>query len=155
MHLPSTAAALSIFALPFIPWAGAQPTQRSLQTPEVAVFVDPRDGNVYRTVQLGSQIWLGENIRFETEDSWVYEREAANAARFGRLYDWEGALGACPPGWRLPTTSEWTQLFNQVGGLVTAGGNLKEAGTKHWTEPNTGATNVSQFGGLPGGARRN
>lgn len=118
-------------------------------------FVDPRDGTEYRTVRLGSQLWLGENLRFEEEGSWVYEESLDNESTYGRLYDWEGAIHACPSGWHLPSLAEWMELFNAVGGPEVAGGRLKELGTGHWQEPNSGATNTSRFGGLPGGARRN
>lgn len=134
--------------------SNAQSTPELSRTPEEAAFIDSRDSTVYRTIRLGSQLWLGENVRFEAEDSWIYEEDSTNAVVYGRLYDWEGANCACPPGWRLPTAAEWTVLFDHLGGLDVAGGSLKEAGTRLWKEPNSGATNISQFSGLPGGGRR-
>lgn len=129
-------------------------TQEPSRAPQGTAFVDPRDGTVYRTVQLGPQLWLGENVRFALEGSWTYGDDLTNEATYGRLYDWEDANRACPPDWHLPTASEWQELFDSLGGPEVAGGCLKEAGTRHWKEPNTGATNDSRFGGLPGGGRR-
>jgi len=134
--------------------AGAQTTLESSPSTEETVFVDPRDGTAYRTVQIGSQLWLGENVRFMVDGSWAYDGDPANKVTYGLLYDWEGANCACPPGWHLPSAAEWTMLFDYLGGPDIAGGRLKEAGTGHWSKPNTDATNTSLFGGLPGGARR-
>jgi len=121
---------------------------------EEGIFTDARDSTVYRTVQLGSQLWLGENVRFKTEGSWAYAGDSANAEVYGRLYDWQAASCACPPGWRLPTAADWMVLFDHLGGLDVAGGRLKETGTVHWREPNSGGDDTSRFSALPGGGRR-
>lgn len=135
--------------------ANTQTPPEMSRAPKEDVFMDPRDGTVYGIVQLGSQLWLGENVRFKAEGSWAYDGDSANAEVYGRLYDWEGANCACPPGWRLPTAADWMVLFDHFGGLNVAGGNLKEAGTLHWREPNSGASDISRFSALPGGGRRN
>jgi len=135
--------------------AVAQSAPEAPPSTEDASFVDPRDGTAYRTVRIGSQLWLGENVCFEADGSWAYDEDPANVERYGRLYDWEEANCVCPPGWHLPTAAEWMTLFEHLGGPDVAGGRLKEAGTGHWSEPNTDATNTSLFGGLPGGGRRN
>jgi len=71
------------------------------------------------------------------------------------LYNWytvnTGKL--CPSGWHVPSDPEWTVLFDYLGGLVVAGGKLKETGTTHWSPPNASATNESGFTALPGGCR--
>ncbi len=84
---------------------------------------------------------------------------------YGVLYNWKAALTACPSGWHLPTDEEWKMLeINQGMSLLEAdsdmwrysgvvSGKLKEAGTIHWSSPNTGATNSSGFSALPGGSR--
>ena len=64
-----------------------------------------------------------------------------------------GVQGVCPSGWHVPSDSEWVILIESLGGEGVAGGKLKEEGTTHWWEPNTGASNSSGFNGLPGGAR--
>jgi uncharacterized protein (TIGR02145 family) len=95
-------------------------------------------------------------------------RSAANFTTYGVLYNWPAAMngasrstsnpsgiqGACPTGWHLPSVAEWRELINYIGGTAVAGGKLKEAGTTHWTSPNTGATNESGFTALPGGERK-
>jgi uncharacterized protein (TIGR02145 family) len=64
-----------------------------------------------------------------------------------------GLQGVCPDGWHIPSDTEWSELTDYLGGNMYAGGKLKEAGTDHWNEPNTGATNETSFTGLPGGLR--
>jgi uncharacterized protein (TIGR02145 family) len=90
-----------------------------------------------------------------------------NCDTYGGLYEWneamqyvttEGAQGICPDGWHIPTNWEWTLLSNHLGGESVAGGKMKttgtiQAGTGLWVTPNTGATNESNFTGLPVGAR--
>jgi uncharacterized protein (TIGR02145 family) len=75
---------------------------------------------------------------------------------YGGLYNWytinTGKL--CPSGWHVPTNEDFTELTTYLDGEGVAGGKLKEAGTTHWFEPNTGATDESGFTALPGGYRR-
>ena len=140
------------------------------------------DGNVYSTVEIGSQCWMAENLKVErylngdniptglSDAAWqsttsgafaVYNNDAANKATYGLLYNWfavDDARGLCPTGWHVPTDGEWTQLTYHLGGGSVAGGQMKttgtlEAGTGLWFAPNTSATNSSGFSGLPGGDR--
>jgi len=92
-------------------------------------------------------------MNYETGNNWCYDNDPANCATYGRLYDWETVLGVCPSGWHLPSDAEWTALTTFLGGVSIAGGKMKEAGTAHWSSPNTGATNSSGFTALPGGHR--
>jgi uncharacterized protein (TIGR02145 family) len=118
-------------------------------------FKDLRDGKIYKTVIIGTQTWLAENLAYETlTGSWAYNNDAVNMHEYGLLYDWPAAMNACPVGWHLPSDAEWTILTTYIGGESVAGGKMKEAGTSHWYSPNTGATNESGFSGLPGGFRR-
>lgn len=94
-------------------------------------------------------------------------KSTENYQTYGVLYNWEAAMagqesnednpaavqGACPAGWHLPNNQEWMQLINYLGGIVHAGGKLKEEGYEHWEEPNAGATNEFGFTALPGGFR--
>ena len=122
------------------------------QTEERDTFTDPRDGHVYKTVQIGAQVWMAENLDYRTIDSsWYYNNDSATYHIYGRLYTWNRAMSAAPPGWHLPSEAEWQTLIDSVG--VRAGGKLKEADTLHWSSPNTGATNESGFTALPGGYR--
>jgi uncharacterized protein (TIGR02145 family) len=78
--------------------------------PGMPTFTDPRDGQTYNTVQIGSQCWMKENLNYTTASSWCYANNTANCNNYGRLYTWQAALTACPPGWHLPSDAEWTQL---------------------------------------------
>jgi len=119
--------------------------------PGMPIVTDLRDGQVYPTVQIGTQCWLQKNMNYNTGNSWCYEDNSSNCDIYGRLYDWHTALKVCPKGWHLPSDEEWTTLTDFLG--ETAGGKMKEAGTDHWLSPNIGATNSSGFTALPGGSR--
>lgn len=86
-----------------------------------------------------------------------YNNDSATyAATYGKLYNWYAVndpRGLAPEGWHIPTDFEWTTLENCLGGATVAGGAMKELGTTHWTTPNTGATNISGYSGLPAGYR--
>lgn len=136
------------------------------------------DGNVYKTIVIGTQTWMAENLKTTkyrngnsigttipaslntTAEStpkyqWAYAGNESNVATYGRLYTWYAATDSrnvCPTGWHLPTDTEWNILTTYLGG-EGAGGKLKESGTTHWNTPNTGATNSSGFTALPGGYR--
>lgn len=126
-------------------------------------FIDSRDGQIYKWIKIGNQIWMAENLNYTTDNgSWVYDNDSSNATTFGRLYDWETACEVCPDGWLLPSDVDWKELEMYLGMSEVAvdsigyrgtdeGGRLKEAGTAHWHSPNTGATNSSGFSALPGG----
>ncbi|HOR61199.1 MAG TPA: FISUMP domain-containing protein [Bacteroidales bacterium] len=139
-------------------------------------FTDPRDNNTYRTVQIGNQIWMAENLKYlpsvvgpgtgskTNPYYYVYDyvgtnvdaaKQSAIYTTYGVLYNWEAAKTACPTGWHLPSDAEWTILTNYLGGEAVAGGKLKETGTTHWNSPNEGATNETDFTALPGGNRAN
>jgi uncharacterized protein (TIGR02145 family) len=140
------------------------------------------DGNVYNTVQIGGQCWMAENLATETyndgsaiptglsNSAWqsttsgafaVYADNPANKGAYGLLYNWYAVAdprSICPAGWHVPTDGEWTELTDHLGGEPIAGGPMKTtgtlgAGTGLWNAPNTGATNISGFSGLPGGFR--
>jgi uncharacterized protein (TIGR02145 family) len=96
-----------------------------------------------------------------------YNNDINNVAIYGRLYNWYAVADSrniAPEGWHVPTDAEWKQLEMYLGMSqteadatdwrgTTEGGTLKENGTTHWFDPNTGATNESGFSGLPGGYR--
>ena len=121
---------------------------------ETSAFTDARDGKVYKTVKIGEQTWMGENLAFKTESGCsVYDNVKDYAKTHGYLYTWEAATKACPDGWHLPSMQDWWNLSNYLGGDAVAGGKLKLAGTTSWKSPNAGATNSSGFTALPGGRR--
>jgi len=78
---------------------------------------DSRDDRTYKTVIMGGKLWTAENIDYETpEGSLCYGGSADSCAKYGRLYTWRAAMGACPAGWRLPTHKDWGDLARAVGG---------------------------------------
>ena len=77
-------------------------------------FTDARDNKTYKTVKLDKQIWMAENLNYETEGSKCYKNELGNCQKYGRLYNWETAMKACPKGWHLPSESDFDKLYNFV-----------------------------------------
>jgi len=118
-------------------------------------FKDPRDGEVYKTIVvvdqlLGNQItWMAENLRYQKPNSWAYNDNESNVKRLGRLYSYDLAINACPPGWKLPNNDDWLVLVNSFGGFSNAGAAMKSKNA--WGD--THATNVSNFSALPAGRR--
>jgi uncharacterized protein (TIGR02145 family) len=112
-------------------------------------FTDPRDGKKYKTVKIGEQTWLAENLNYEGKGAnaigVAYENNSGNASKHGRLYTWREALTVAPPGWHLPTDEEWTALTDFAGGAATAAEALKSEG---WD-----GTDAFGFSALPGGCR--
>jgi uncharacterized protein (TIGR02145 family) len=115
---------------------------------EKGSFTDTRDGKVYKTVKIGIQTWMAENLNYEAEGSKCYDNNPANGQKYGRLYDWEMAKKACPPGWHLPSDEEWQELVNFAGGKEIAGTELKSA--SGWNSNGNG-TDEFGFAALPGG----
>lgn len=118
--------------------------------PEKGTMVDSRDGKTYKTVQIGSQTWMAENLNFETKDSYCYGKTLSNCAKYGRLYTWADAKEACPSGWHLPDDDEFTILFSTVGGKIVAAKMLKS--TSGWDEGGNGSDEFG-FSALPAGTR--
>jgi len=125
-------------------------------------FIDPRDGQTYKTVKIGNQIWMAENLNYATSSgSWCYNDNSDNCTKYGRLYNWVTAQSTCPIGWHLPSDDDWHKLAlsldpNSVNEDIEshiAGGKLKSI--TGWNSPNASATNESGFSALPGGHRRN
>ena len=117
-------------------------------------MIDPRDGQIYKTVTIGSQIWMAENLNYEDANSTCYEDFVSNCYENGRLYTWEAALESCPDGWHLPTQSDWNELFSTLGGKVSAAIALKSR--RNWKKSlfdrdEKDATNVSGFSALQSG----
>jgi uncharacterized protein (TIGR02145 family) len=93
-------------------------------------FTDRRDGERYKTVQLlDGKEWFAENLRFNCVDSisvnpeWLRRQRLSHYTTYdphayGRLYTWEAAQAACPPGWRVPSAGEWRNMLSFYGGFL-------------------------------------
>ena len=139
------------------------------------------DGNVYKTVKIGSQWWMAENLKTTTYSNGVpiplitdsatwrylstpgycwFNNNVSYKNEVGALYNWYAASTSklAPAGWHVPSDAEWTILTDFLGGESVAGGKMKSTGTIEnatglWYAPNTGASNTSGFSGLPGSGR--
>lgn len=137
------------------------------------------DGNVYKTVDIGTQVWMRENLKttryndgaliplVSDNEAWTeltgpafswYNNDLANKEIYGALYNWypiaTGKL--CPKGWHVAADSDWMKLksfLDEEGFGEDTGNKLKETGTSHWKSPNSEADNESGFTALPGGYR--
>jgi uncharacterized protein (TIGR02145 family) len=138
-----------------------------------------QDGNTYKTIKIGSQTWMAENLRAtkyrngealpEVGDNTTWSKlttgafciydndpDKAKIATFGRLYNWyavSDSRNIAPIGWHVPTDYDWTKLITHLKGDSVAGGKMKEIGIGNWAKPNTAATNDSGFTALPAGNR--
>jgi uncharacterized protein (TIGR02145 family) len=143
----------------------------------VGFMTDSRDGQTYKTVKIGSQTWMAQNLNYKTANSYCYynfgKDSLSYCTKYGRLYTWVAAVdktddacgvgyccslpsgdiqGVCPAGWHLPSKDEWNTLFSEVGGSSTAGIKLKS--TSGWFDYNYYSSNGSDdfsFSALPAG----
>jgi len=113
-------------------------------------FTDPRDGQSYDIVQIGSQTWMAENLNYEAEGSACPEGDNRSCSKYGRLYNWEIARTVCPEGWRLPDSADFEKLIASAGGMDFAGEKLKS--TSGWFKKGNGSDEFS-FNALPAGYR--
>ena len=135
------------------------------------------DGNHYAVVQIGTQIWMAENLKttsyrnndpipyIAVDTSWFnlstgaycyYNHDINNYFIYGNLYNWFTVYdirNIAPVGWHVPSDSEWTTLTTYLGGISLAGAKLKKNCSTLWHSPNIGATNETGFTGLPGSYR--
>lgn len=137
-----------------------------------------QDGNKYRTITIGTQTWMAENLRttkyrngeeilFVTDNTtWTQMDIAAccniknsqnidTIATMGRFYNWYAVTDSrniAPPGWHIPSRSELNTLVTFLG-ATNAGDKLRETGTTHWISPYSSATNESGFTAIPCGER--
>ena len=126
---------------------------------------DARDGKQYGYVSIGSQVWMAENLNYEAEGSWCYNRLIPSCDTYGRLYNWatamdgatsstanpSGVQGVCPDGWHLPSDAEWTALTIFVGSTNTETKLKAESGWNYYNGVPGNGSNQYGFSALPGG----
>ncbi len=113
---------------------------------------DLRDGQVYRIVKIGDQVWMAENLNYETDSSFCYNDSVKYCTKYGRLYTWAAAMNACPDGWRLPSETDFKNLVNAVGGKDSAGIKLKSnSGWNDYDGVSGNGTDAFGFSALPAG----
>ncbi len=166
-----------------LPWRGIVTIMKCVNgvwTTHAHVLKDSRDGQDYRVIRIGDQVWMAENLNFKTGSSYCYNGEDSNCTKYGRHYRWPAAVGksesecgygytcslpsgniqgVCPNGWHLPSKAEWETLFNAVGGKSTAAKVLKatsgwnsSVNAEGWSSSGNG-TDAFGFSALPAGYR--
>ena len=117
---------------------------------EYGTLTDDRDGQTYKTVKIGEQWWMAENLNYETAtSSFCYNDSAEYCEKYGRLYG-VSVRNMCPEGWSLPGSTEWNALITTVGGEATAGIMLKSM--EGWDDNGNGSDSFG-FSALPAGFR--
>jgi uncharacterized protein (TIGR02145 family) len=129
-------------------------------------FTDTRDKKTYKTVKIGEQTWMAENLNYDAKGSKCYGEDGvmtegesgeekitytnkvlqANCKRLGRLYGWNTAMKVCPSGWHLPSDKEWQILVDFAGGDEVAGKKLMAKSAWGWGN----STDDYGFSALPG-----
>ena len=133
-------------------------------------MTDARNDRTYRTVKIGKQTWMAENLNLEMKGAYCYDYDSRKCDEYGRFYDWPTAVGrvdcnykdtcgvapvvqgVCPDGWHLPSLEEWDALFEFVGGDFVAGAKLRSI--NGWSYSKVDGSDTYGFRALPGGHRR-
>jgi len=122
--------------------------------------LDIRDKQSYRTIKIGDQVWMAENLNFKTKSgSTVYPLDPIHETVYGRLYAWDAAVGACPERWHLPEDEEWKELEEYLGmdNLLQNGRGWRELTVEHSLKSTVGwisgerSVDRTGFSALPGG----
>ncbi len=136
--------------------------------------IEDVEGNVYKTIRIGNQDWMAENLKTTTyidgssisytadSEEWklaqeglytYYNLDESNIEEYGLLYNWYSVETdkLCPSGWHVPLMEDWDELVEYLGGEDFAGGKLKTTGFTYWESPNECAVNSTGFSALPGG----
>ena len=181
IHRPTATTLLALAALAVIAVGCAKTAVRkdvdTVQTAAAAAstdtvggtFTDSRDAKTYRMVRIGKLTWMAENLNFVTDSSACYKNADSNCTKYGRLYNWDDAMKACPAPWRVPSDEDWDSLTVAAGGQRVedgygsyywkfAGKKLKS--TTGWVGLDDDGSSVSGngtddfgFSALPGGNR--
>jgi uncharacterized protein (TIGR02145 family) len=170
---------IALITLLHIITAGGCKKEDAVPPPPDTGTVTDVEGNVYKTIKIGTQVWMAENLKTTkyrngetispatSETGWANLAlpklpgycysfgNGNNTAVYGLLYNWPAvndARGLAPAGWHIPTHEEWQTLIDFLGGRTAATAKMKEAGTAHWDNGNTG-NNSSGFTAVAAGVR--
>lgn len=143
-------------------------------------ITDSRDGQVYKTIDVGNYTWFAQNLNLEYNDGEGNScpgSDPDSCAKYGRMYTWAAAMdtagvystqalecgagkvcwlidpvqGVCPEGWHLPSNAEWRLLVEAAGGESTAAVALKSTKGWVWNSSNTSGTDDLGFSAIPNG----
>jgi len=106
-------------------------------------------GQTYRTVEIGDQTWMAENLNYAAEGSVCYDNADYNCDKYGRLYNWETAKKVCPEGWHLPYEVEFEALSSYIDPEGEGDAMLLKAASG-WGSGN--GLDSYEFSALPGGS---
>ena len=165
VYVPAEESSSSV-AFPMSSWSGGG---------AIGSITDTRDGQTYKTVVIGTQTWMAQNLNYETANSYCYGDSPSNCTKYGRLYTWPAAMdgagtwstngkgcgynktcsptypvrGVCPTGWHLPTEAEFETLFTAVGKLKST------SGWNDFEGKSGNGVDAFAFSALPAGSRDN
>jgi uncharacterized protein (TIGR02145 family) len=158
----ATAAAGSLFtnwttSSSGVTFENANNTSTSFIMPGNAVTVTA-NYYVIEIVTIGGKKWMKKNLNLAKGNSWCYDDDESNCNTYGRLYDWNSAVTACPAGWHLATRQEWGDVAKAAGGTGDYGANnsgtagIRLRATSGWNNDRNGPDDLG-FSALPGGLR--
>ncbi|MDR0517426.1 MAG: fibrobacter succinogenes major paralogous domain-containing protein [Fibromonadaceae bacterium] len=150
---PAVAPAPTVVAAPVV-----VPAPIVTAAPAANTIKDSRDGKTYKTVKIGTQTWMAENLNYNASGSKCYKNETQNCDKYGRLYDWNTAMKTCPSGWHLPSDAGWNVLMKLVkpscfdnNGCPDTGTKLKaKSGWNNYKGNSGNGTDGYGFSALPG-----
>ena len=118
---------------------------------DYGTMTDDRDGKKYKTVKIGDQVWMAENLNYagpNDDISRCYEDAPVTCEAGGRLYSLSVADTVCPSGWHLPKKEEFEILLTTVGGIDKASNELRSI--SGWTNDYSGS-DAYGFSAVPTG----
>lgn len=108
-----------------------------LAAPQTGMVTDSRDGQSYKTITVGSQIWMAQNLNYEKEGSFALKKplqmdrnDPMTKFESGRFYTWKDADGICPEGWHVPTADDWKYFSSNSG--VDPQGRFVNVASEKW-----------------------
>jgi len=110
------------------------------------------EGQTYKTVEIGKQIWMAENLNYNAPGSKCYNNQESNCYEYGKLYNFATAMEICPPSWHLPTDADWDKLYRYVDGTNGTGSPYSSSTAGKYLKAISGnSTDIYGFTALLGG----